>query len=103
MTKPKKSDLIKAQNFAKVNSSKMDFLTVKAKEAFIHLSKAFSKAPILRHFDMESYIWIETDVLEYVIGRVLNQITSDYSDKIFSNHITYKNLNTISFRSEISR
>ncbi len=37
LTKPKKSDLVKAQNFAKTNSSKIDFLTPKAKKAFIYL------------------------------------------------------------------
>ena len=36
LTKSKKPDLPKA-NFAKDNSSKMDFLTFKAKKAFMHL------------------------------------------------------------------
>ena len=37
LTKPKKLDLIKAQNFVKANSSEMDFLTSEAKKTFIHL------------------------------------------------------------------
>ncbi len=41
LTKPKKSDLVKTQNFAKANSSGTDFLTPKARKAFIHLWKAF--------------------------------------------------------------
>ncbi len=39
-------------NFAKANSG-TDFLTPGAKKAFIHLQKAFTKAPILRYFDPE--------------------------------------------------
>ncbi len=49
LTKSKKSDLAKA-------NSGTDFLTPEAKEAFIHLRKAFTKAPILRHFDQECHI-----------------------------------------------
>ncbi len=45
LIKPKSSNLIKAY------SSGIDFLTSKAKKAFIHLRKAFTKALILRHFD----------------------------------------------------
>ncbi len=37
LTKPKKSDLVKAQNFSKANSFGTDFLTPKAKKAFIYL------------------------------------------------------------------
>ncbi len=70
MTKFKKSDLLKA-NFAKVNSG-TDFLTLEAKKAFIHLQKAFIEVLILRHFDPERHIRIETDVLRYAIGEVLS-------------------------------
>ncbi len=56
LTKPKKSDLVKAQNFARANSFGADFLTSEAKKAFIHLQKDFTKAPILRHFDLEYHI-----------------------------------------------
>ena len=38
---------------------------------------AFTKAPILRHFDPKCHIRIETDGLGYVIGGVLNQLTLD--------------------------
>ena len=38
------------------------FLTPGARKAFNHLKQVLIKAPILRHFDLESHIWIETDV-----------------------------------------
>ncbi len=78
-----------------------DFLTPGAKKAFIHLQKAFIKALILRHFDLEFHIQIETDTSRYAIGEILSQITSDYSDQFSSNYMTHKNLNPISFKSEI--
>ncbi len=71
-----KSAKSKKPNFAKANSG-TDFLTSGAKEAFIHLRKAFIKTPILRHFDPECHIQIETNALEYAIGGVLSQMTSD--------------------------
>ena len=48
------------------------FLTSKAREAFDHLKQAFTKAPILHHFDPERHIWIVTDTSGYVIGGVLS-------------------------------
>ncbi len=54
LTKSKKSDLAKA-------NSGTDFLTPKAKKAFIHLQKAFTETLILRHFDSGCHIRIETD------------------------------------------
>ena len=53
------------------------FLTSKARKAFNLLWQAFTKAPILWHFDLESYIRIETDVSSYVIDGVLSQLISD--------------------------
>ncbi len=103
LTKPKKSNVVKVQNFAKANSFEIDFLTPGAKEAFIHLRKAFTKALILRHFDPEYYIRIETNVLGYAIGRVLSQIISDHLDQLFSNHVTQKNLNPIFSKSKIGQ
>ena len=48
------------------------FLISNAKKVFNYLRLAFIKAVILQHFDLESYIWIETDVLGYVMDGVLN-------------------------------
>ena len=51
---------------------KLNFLTPNAKKAFNHLKLAFIKALIFRHFDLESHIWIKTDVSGYAIGGVLS-------------------------------
>ena len=53
----------------------MGYQTPKAKVAFIQLKKAFTKAPILWHFDPECHIRIETDASSYAIGGVLSQLT----------------------------
>ena len=55
------------------------FLTFGAKEAFNRLRLAFTKAPILRHFDPECHIRIETDASGYAIGGVLSQLASGTS------------------------
>ena len=55
------------------------FLTSEARSAFNRLWLAFTKAPILRHFDPECHIWIETDALGYAIGGVLSQLASGTS------------------------
>ena len=54
-----------------------NFLTPDAKKAFNHLRLAFIKAPILRHFDSENHIRIETDASGYAIGGVLSQLNLD--------------------------
>ena len=54
-----------------------NFLTPDAKKAFNHLRLAFIEAPILRHFDPESHIRIETDASGYAIGGVLSQLNLD--------------------------
>ncbi len=90
----------KKPNFAKSNS-RTDFLTLGAKEAFIHLRKAFTKALIFRHFDLNRHIWIETDASGYTIDGILSQMTSDHLDQLTSNHVTHENLNPIFSKSEI--
>ena len=57
------------------------YLTPNAKRAFTQLRQAFTKAPILRHFDSECHIRIETDASGYAIGGVLSQLTSDNSGR----------------------
>ena len=54
------------------------FLTPGAREAFNQLRQAFTEAPILRHFDPECHIRIETNASGYAIGGVLSQLTSDH-------------------------
>ena len=49
-----------------------NFLISDAKKTFNHLRLAFIKAPILQHFNSESYIRIETDASGYAISGVLS-------------------------------
>ena len=79
-------------------NSEIDFLNSRAKKAFIYLQKAFTEAPILRHFDLKRHIWIETDVSRYAIRRVFSQITSNQH---FFGYVTYKDL--ISSKSKIGQ
>ena len=39
------------------------YLISEARLMFTRLKKAFTKAPILRHFDLEYHIWIQNDAL----------------------------------------
>ena len=54
-----------------------NYLTPEAKRAFTQLMQAFTKALILRHFDPECHIRIETNASGYAIGGVLRQLTLD--------------------------
>ena len=90
MTKSKKPDL-KKSDFAKANSSGTDFLTSEAKKAFTQLRKAFIEAPILHHFDPESHIHIETDVLSYAISKILSQMVLDQSSSDYVTHNGHPN------------
>ena len=56
--------------------SEPSFLTPKARSTFNRLRLAFTKAPILQHFDPECHIRIETDALGYAINSVLSQLAS---------------------------
>ena len=55
------------------------YLTPKTRLAFTKLRKAFTIAPIFKHFDPKCHIWIETDALGYAIDEVLSQLTFDNS------------------------
>ena len=88
----------KLRKRSKANSPKADFLTFGAKKAFIHLRKDFTKALIFRYYDLEPYIWIETNALGYTIAGVLSQMTLDQH---FSGHVTHKD--PISSKSEIGQ
>ena len=78
LTKPKKS------NFA---FSGTNFLTSKAKNAFIHQQKAFTKALILKHFDPEYHIRIKTNALGYAISGMLSPLTFKTS---LAGQVTYE-------------
>ena len=53
----------------------LGFLTLKAKLSFTKLRKMFTKALILRHFDLECHIRIKTDASGYTIGEIISQLT----------------------------
>ena len=53
------------------------YLTPATRQTFTQLRQLFTKAPIFRHFDLECYIRIETDISDYAIGKVLSQLTLD--------------------------
>ena len=53
------------------------FLTLNTKKTFNYLRLAFIKALIFWHFDLKNHIWIKTNVLNYVIDRVLSQLNLD--------------------------
>ena len=55
-----------------------NFLISSIKKAFNLWRQASTKAPILRHFDLECHIWIETNTLGYTIGDVLSQLSIDW-------------------------
>ena len=71
--KSAKSDFTKLVRGAEEPS----FPTFNARQAFTQLRQAFTKAPILRHFDPKRYIRIETDTSGYAIGGVLSLMTSE--------------------------
>ena len=56
----------------------IDYLTSKAWLAFTKLRKAFTKALILRHFDLEYHIQIGIDASGYGIDGVLSQLILDH-------------------------
>ena len=72
---PKSGDSL---NFDAKNT-RTSFLTPEARSAFNCLRLAFTKALILRHFDSECHIHIQTDALGYTIGGVLSQLGSGTS------------------------
>ena len=69
----KSKNLFKSKKTVKFS----DFFTSGARLAFTKLTQAFVIASILQHFDSECHIWIEMDISGYIIGKVLNKLTSD--------------------------
>lgn len=76
------------------------FLTSKVKIDFTRLRHVFTKASLLRHFDLECHLQIKTNMSGYVIGGVLTQLTLDdfgqwhlvdfFSKKMILSKIGYK-------------
>lgn len=87
--KSKKPNLTKAKKreFITIHSSKMSFLTPKAKKTFIYLQKTITQILILCYLDPKCHIYIETDALRYAISKVLSQITLEQHS---SNYVIHK-------------
>ena len=66
------------------------FLTPDVREAFNQLRQAFTKGLILRDFDPECHIWIETNASGYAIGKIPTQLTSDQVTFKFESNSTKK-------------
>ena len=60
---------------SKNSNGATSYLIPDARQAFIQLRKAFTKAPILRHFVLKCHIQIKTNASGYAIGGVLSQLT----------------------------
>ena len=72
LAKPKKPSKSKnSPNFGATESGP-SFLTPKARLTFNRLRLAFTKAPILWHFDPECHIRVETNALGHAIGAMLS-------------------------------
>ena len=67
----------KSKNLSKFKKTELSFLISGARIVFTKLRQVFIKAPIFYHIDPESYIQVETDVLEYVIDGVFSYLTLD--------------------------
>ena len=69
----KKAETSKVKNLGQSNT----FLIANARKAFTKLRQAFVEAPILNHFDFKRYISIKINALDYAIGKILSQLTSN--------------------------
>lgn len=67
----------KSKILVQLKKSKTDFFTFKARLTFAELGQTFIKTSILYHFDLEYQIQIETNILGYIINKVLSQLTLD--------------------------
>ena len=73
-----------------------EFLISETASFFYKLIWIFTTALFLRHFDSEREIWVETDILEFVISDILIQRHDDwrsvmyYSQKMISAEKNYK-------------
>ena len=71
MIKSKNHDFL--HNFKNIKAGP-SFFTPKARLAFIKLRQAFIKIPIIYHFDLKCYFWIEINIFRYGISKILSQL-----------------------------
>ena len=87
-----RKNLSKSENLPNFSATESgpSFLTLKTRSAFNCLWLAFTKAPIVWHFDLKYHIPIKTDALGYAINGVLSQLASNTSpDEV----VTIANMN----------
>lgn len=63
--------LVKSKSLVKPKS-KLSFLTLRTRLAFVKLGQAFIESSIFYYFDLKSYIYIKIDILGYIIDKVFN-------------------------------
>lgn len=68
----KKSAKSTNSDFININSFTLNFVTLKARFTFLHLSKSFTKPPIFHYFDLKHHIQIIIDSSHYVICKVFS-------------------------------
>lgn len=62
-------------------SSKPGLLIFGARLVFAKLKKTFIEISIFHYFDPIYYILVKTDILDYIIGKVLSQLTLNDLDQ----------------------
>ena len=65
------------KSLSKTSNRATGCLISDARQAFSQLRQAFTKTVILRDFDLECHIQIETDASSYAISGVLSQLILD--------------------------
>ena len=86
------------KSLSKSSNRAIGYLIPDTRQAFTQLRQAFTKAPILQHFDPECHIRIETNASGYTIGGVLSHLINSgqwhpvayYLQKMFSAKTWYK-------------
>ena len=94
LKKPPKSG--NRPNFNAKNTGS-SFLTPKARSAFNHIWLAFTKALILRYFDLKCHIRIKTDASSYIISDVLSQLASGTSPDRVVTKIDFSQWHPVNF------
>lgn len=74
MIKPKNYDF---SSKSEKHTSESTFLTFKTKLAFIKLKQVFVKTSIFYNYYFEYYIYIKTNISDYLIVRILDELILD--------------------------
>lgn len=66
--------MTKSENIVELKKSEMRFFIFKARLVFAKVRQTFIKTLIPYYFNPEYYIWIETNIFDYTINGILNQL-----------------------------